>query len=297
MTLRTLACAAVLAFALTQATTAAAFDRAAMLVSSAWLADHLKDANLVVLHIGAPEGYAQHIPGARFVRAADIALSTEAATLELPPPEDLRARLEAIGISDDSRVVVYYGQDTVPAATRVIYTLQAAGFGAQASLLDGGMAAWQHDGHAVTADVPAPRSGHLAALKMQPAIVDAEAVRQHAGKAGYAVIDARAPAFYDGAQAGGSKDRAHKLGHIPGAVNVPYSEVTDAGLSLKPADQLTAIFAKAGVKRGDKLMVYCHIGQQATAVIFAARSLGYDASLYDGSFEDWSRRDLPVETK
>ena len=297
MTLRALACAAALAFALTQATTAAAFDRATMLVPSSWLADHLKDANLVLLHVGTQEGYAQHIPGARFVRTADIALSSEAATLELPPAHDLRTRLEALGISDDSRVVVYYGQDTVPAATRIIYTLQAAGLGGRASLLDGGMAAWQHDGHPVTADVPAPHAGHLAALKMQPAIVDAEAVRMHAGKAGYTVIDARAPAFYDGTQVGGSKDRPHKAGHVPGAVNLPYSELTDATLSVKPADKLAALFAKAGVKRGDKLVVYCHIGQQATAVIFAARSLGYDASLYDGSFEDWSRRDLPVETK
>jgi thiosulfate/3-mercaptopyruvate sulfurtransferase len=108
--------------ALLQATAASAFDRATMLVSTAWLADHLKDPNLVLLHVGTPEGYAQHIPGARFVRTADIAVSSDAATLELPTPEDLHARLEAIGISDDSRIVVYTGQDTIPAATRIIYT-------------------------------------------------------------------------------------------------------------------------------------------------------------------------------
>jgi thiosulfate/3-mercaptopyruvate sulfurtransferase len=295
MILRALACAAVCVLALLQATAASAFDRATMLVSTAWLADHLKDPNLVLLHVGTPEGYAQHIPGARFVRTADIAVSSDAATLELPTPEDLHARLEAIGISDDSRIVVYTGQDTIPAATRIIYTLQAAGLGAHASLLDGGMAAWQRDGHPLTADVPASRMGHLAALKMEPKIVDADAVRTHAKAAGYKVIDARAPAFYDGSQTGGSKDRPHETGHVPGAVNVPYSSITDETLKLKSPDALAALFEKVGIKRGDKLIVYCHIGQQATAVIFAARSLGFDASLYDGSFEDWSRRKLPVE--
>jgi thiosulfate/3-mercaptopyruvate sulfurtransferase len=137
--------------------------------------------------------------------------------------------------------------------------------------------------------------GHLAALKMEPKIVDADAVRTHAKAAGYKVIDARAPAFYDGSQTGGSKDRPHETGHVPGAVNVPYSSITDETLKLKSPDALAALFEKVGIKRGDKLIVYCHIGQQATAVIFAARSLGFDASLYDGSFEDWSRRKLPVE--
>ena len=58
---------------------------------------------------------------------------------------------------------------------------------------------------------------------------------------------------------------------------------------------MRAAFTKAGVKPGDTVITYCHIGQQATAVLFAARTLGYKVMLYDGSFEDWSRRDLPVD--
>ena len=67
-------------------------------------------------------------------------------------------------------------------------------------------------------------------------------------------------------------------------------------MNLKPADELAAIFKAAGVTQGDRVIAYCHIGQQATAVVFAARTLGIDAVLYDGSFEDWARRELPVET-
>jgi thiosulfate/3-mercaptopyruvate sulfurtransferase len=65
-------------------------------------------------------------------------------------------------------------------------------------------------------------------------------------------------------------------------------------VELKSADEIRAAFAKAGVKPDDTVITYCHIGQQATATLFAARTLGYKVLFYDGSFEDWSRRDLPV---
>ena len=76
---------------------------------------------------------------------------------------------------------------------------------------------------------------------------------------------------------------------------MPYVETLDADQKVKPADQLAALFAAAGAKPGDTVVTYCHIGQQATAVAFAARTLGFKVVLYDGSFEDWSRRvELPV---
>jgi 3-mercaptopyruvate sulfurtransferase SseA len=58
---------------------------------------------------------------------------------------------------------------------------------------------------------------------------------------------------------------------------------------------LRRVFNQAGVSKGDEIVAYCHIGQQATAVVFAARLLGYKARLYDGSYQDWTRRDLKVE--
>ena len=69
-----------------------------------------------------------------------------------------------------------------------------------------------------------------------------------------------------------------------------------ADVQLKPADEIAAVFTEAGVRPGDTVIGYCHIGQQATAMLLAARTLGYRVVLYDGSFEDWSRRDLPVDT-
>src|SRR5688500_18745543 len=268
---------------------------APLTVDSKWLAEHLRDPNLVVLHVGERAGYdAAHIPGARFVELRGIAIDDRpnGRVLEMPAPDDLRTRLETLGISDDSRIVVYYGKDWVTPSTRVVFTLHHAGLGDRASLLGGGMPQWIKDGNAVTADATPARQGKLSALIVKPTIVDAELVKSHIRKPGTVIVDARAPVFYDGPSHG-----EHRAGHIPGAVNIPFNSVFSETNTLRTPEELAALFRAAGVKPTDKVVVYCHIGQQATAVIFAARSLGYDAVLYDGSFDDWSRRtELPVET-
>lgn len=278
-----------------------ASPRESLVVSTAWLAAHLHDPDLVLLHVGDRAEYDQaHIPGARFVSLRDLSTSTtddRGLHLEMLPAPELRDRLAALGIADRSRIVVYYGKDWLSPTTRVLFTLEYAGLGDRASLLDGGQQAWVRDGHAVTADVPPPGTGTLAPLTLQPLIVDAEWVRAHLRSPGVAIVDARDPEFYDGSRAGGRADQPHRAGHIAGAHSVPFSSATHDDMSLRSQDELAAIFAKAGVKPGDTVVAYCHIGQQATAAVFMARLLGHPVRLYDGSFEDWSRHtDYPVET-
>jgi thiosulfate/3-mercaptopyruvate sulfurtransferase len=125
--------------------------------------------------------------------------------------------------------------------------------------------------------------------------VDADFVRSKLNTPGFAIVDSRNTSFYDGARAGGGPAAPHKTGHIAGALSVPFDTLTSAEVELEPAAEIAAAFTRAGVKPGDTVITYCHIGQQATAVLFAARTLGYKVLLYDGSFEDWSRRDLPVD--
>ncbi len=281
----------------TPAVAAPANPRDKLLVSTEWLAKHLADANLVLLHVGEPDEYrAEHIAGARLITLREISTSRAPGklSLEMLEPDDLRRRLEKLGISDDSRIVVYYGQDWLSPATRVVLTLDWIGLGDRTSLLDGGMPRWKQEGRAVTSAVPvAAKPGRLSA---RPAtrgdlIVDHLSVQRSIKAPGVTIVDARAAMFYDGPSHG-----EHRAGHIPSAVHVPFNSVFGDDLRLLSADSLATIFRKAGVRRGDSMIVYCHIGQQATAVIFAARSLGYTAKLYDGSFDDWSaRKELPVE--
>jgi thiosulfate/3-mercaptopyruvate sulfurtransferase len=273
-------------------------SRERLVVSASWLRQHAADANVVLLHVGNRETYdAGHIPGARYVDYRSTLAAAQAPdglTLEMPPADLLHDRLAALGVADTSHVIVYQSDDMWTPSTRVLLTLEYAGV-AQVSWLDGGQQAWiAAGGPLTTVDAPS-RVGRLSPLPLRPVVVNADFVQARSGMPGYAIVDARTAAFYDGTRTGGRAPGEHKTGHIAGAVNVPFDSFTTADLHLKPAAEIAAVFSKAGVKPGDTVIAYCHIGQQATATVFAARTLGYTAVLYDGSFEDWSRRNLPVE--
>jgi thiosulfate/3-mercaptopyruvate sulfurtransferase len=266
-------------------------------VTTAWVADHLKDPDLVILHVGPPAGYATaHVPGARLAASPAFSVTGQGAdgsalNLQMPDEETLRKGLENLGISNNSRVVVYApAPNGTPLATRLVLTLQYAGLGARTHLMQGGLTEWVAEGRPTTDVVPEPKPGTLSALKVVPLIVDGDTVEAQRKTAGVRVIDARARTLYDGVQTGGNQANPHKTGHIEGAVSVPFNSTYDAQGRFKSVDELRAIFTEAGVKPGETVIAYCHIGQQATATIFAARLLGYDVKLYDGSFEDWSKR-------
>lgn len=267
-----------------------------VLVPTTWVADHLSDANLVLLHVGPAAGYATaHLPGARLVSYDAIGGGMNHGPnenmLQMPEAETLRRVLADLGISDSSRIVVYSGTTGgVSLATRVVLTLQYAGLGARTSLMQGGLPVWTSEGRTTSTEVPPARTGSLSPLKIQPLVVDGNFVQANLKTTGVRIIDARATAFYDGTQTGGDRAAPHKTGHIEGAVSVPFNSTYDAQGRFKSTAELKALFDAAGVKPGESLVAYCHIGQQATATIFAARLLGYDIKLYDGSFEDWSRR-------
>lgn len=225
----------------------AASPRDSLVVPVSWLAQHLKDPDLVLLHVGDKAEYeAGHLPGARFVALQDVSVSDNATgkglALEMPKPDDLRQRLAALGISDSSRIVVYYGKDWVSPSTRVIFTLDYAGLSSRTSLLDGGMGAWVRAGHEVTLDVPEARAGTLSPLRINPVVVDADYVKAHLGAPGVSVVDARAASYYDGVETGGQRGEPQRTGHIAGARSVPFTEVTDDQLMLRPADALEALF-------------------------------------------------------
>ena len=274
-------------------------QRDQMLVTTAWLAQHLHDPNLVLLHVGGDGEYkAMHIPGARFADMDDVSVSehtAEGLMLEMPSAESLRERLQKLGISNDSRIVVYYGSDWVSPSTRIVFTLDYAGLGGQTSLLDGGMPAWVREGRKVTDRLPAPRTGTLSPLRIKPIVVNAAYVKQHIGTRGVSIVDGRDASFYDGVQRGSAHGGEQRAGHIASAKSVPFTQVTLDNLLLKSPNELRELFTKAGVQAGDTIVGYCHVGQQATAMLFAARSLGHPVLLYDGSYQEWSRL-TPVDS-
>lgn len=270
--------------------------RSARLVSSQWLAENLANPDLVLLHVGDGEGYRRHIPGARLVSGRDLGVTgPDGRSLEMPAPDELRTRLEALGITDHSRIVVYYGQDWVSPATRIIFALGEAGFEDRTALLDGGMAGWAAEGRPMSSDPVSSPTGQITLQPPPSRIVDHAFVSAHVGRPGFVLIDVRAEEFFTGATPGGTRQKQVR-GHIPGAVSLPFTRMTDEDLRLESPERLAEAFSRAGVRPGDTIIAYCHIGQQATAVLFAAQTLGYRVLLYDGAFEDWVMRDLPAET-
>lgn len=267
-----------------------------LLVTPLQLARELRDPSLVVLHVGPREDYdAGHIAGARFIQLRDVAAAQVegAPALELPDANDLRARLERLGIGDQSRIVVVAGADWGSPATRVVWTLQTAGLGNQTRLLDGGSGGWKRANLPLTTDAPpAATPGRLTRAADRTVVVDHAWIQAHLTSPGVRVIDARAPVFFEGV---GMPEHGAKAGHIPGAKNIPFTSVMNDSLQMLPVGELRRLFAAAGVQPGDTVAAYCHIGQQATVVILAARLLGHPVKLYDGSFTEWASRKLPVE--
>ena len=280
------------------ATPVAAQSGPSLLVTPAQLSSELRDPGLVLLHVGPREDYnAGHIAGARFVELRDVAEETKEGTLalELPDEASLRQRLERLGIGDNSKVVVVFGEDWMSPSTRVVFTLQAAGLGKQTRLLDGGTRAWKRAGLPLTTAEPAAATpGRLTVAQDRSIVVDYRWVQAHNKSPGVKLIDGRTPMFYEGPGME-MQGRRHEAGHIPGAKNLPFNSLGDDSLTFLSTEELRRRFAAVGVQPGDTVAAYCHIGQQATVVLFSARLLGHPIRLYDGSMDDWEKRKMPLE--
>ncbi len=273
--------------------------RETMIVSPKWLADHLKDSNLVILAVGDKKNYdAGHIPGSRYIEFKEVGVEGPTGLiLELPPMPRLAEVFGKYGVGNDSRVVVYRLTDSsLTQAARVLMTLDAMGLGKNASMLDGNAEIWKEEGGAVTTDIPSVTSGKIAPCPQDDVIANLDFVRGNLHKAGVRILDARSPDVYNGDPK--SARDGFRSGHIEGAGNVHYSSLLTEKGKFLPLAELQAKFVGAGVKPGDRVITYCFIGQQASALYWISRYAGYETRLYDGSMNEWSQHpELPIEPR
>jgi thiosulfate/3-mercaptopyruvate sulfurtransferase len=269
--------------------------REPVFISTASLAERLNDRELVLLHAGEKADFdSGHLPGARLVTVREVSTPPgQGLTLQIHALDQLQSVFEQKGISHGSRIVVYAGGDSTTGAARVFLTLDYFGLGGQTSLLDGGLRAWKAEGRPVTSEVRTPATGRLTPKPNPSVIADINWLGANLKNPGVAIVDARAEEFYEGTSPG----RMSRAGHIPGALDIPFAAVTDSSGKLRSREALEGLFRASGVKPGQLVVTYCHVGQQASLVYWVARYLGYDARLYDGSWEEWSARtDLPAVT-
>ncbi len=262
-----------------------------VIVTASWLAQHVNDPTVVVLDVEHDPSIfaAGHIPGARLVWYNDLGVERDGNHLELPTVEQLRALFEQAGVSNGRRVVVY--SSVAPMGSRAFFTLDYLG-GVKASFLDGGLAAWKRANRPVSQAEPASRRGHYTPKPRPDAVVDAAWVEAHVGKPGVALIDTRTDGEYLGS---GERHGMPSNGHVAGARQLQWEQLfanADEG-TLLPRNELAALYNER-TARGDTVVTYCYIGYRASMTYMVARALGYPTKLYDGSYEDWSRRKLPL---
>ena len=264
-----------------------------ILVTPEWLAARMTDPDLIILQVASVRAdyMREHIPGARFLWPGWLAESNPELSFELPSIKKLKSIMEDWGINNTSNIVISHQLGDALTAARMYITLDYLGMGERTSILDGGLESWKEAGKPVTQAVPQYRRG-----KFKPAIKASVIARLEDVKA---ALNHPQPRIVDGRSAGGFNAGGvgvFRPGHIPGAINLPFSLVFDAANRYQPADTLRSRFSAAGLKSGDQIITYCTMGRAACPVYIAAKILGHPVQMYDGSMEEWSRReDLPVE--
>jgi thiosulfate/3-mercaptopyruvate sulfurtransferase len=247
--------------------------------------------------LGGPPGVeayqAGHLPGAVYVDL-DSALAGEPGAggrHPLPDPDSLQRDLRAAGVRGGHPVVVYDDADGSIAA-RAWWLLRWAGH-AGTAVLDGGYAGWSRDGRATTQDIPEPVPGDIEVRPGGMPVLDADqtAILARDG----VLLDARAHPRYTGEV----EPIDPRAGHIPGALNAPFSEhLGPDGHWLSP-EELAAHFADLGVNADGRVGAYCGSGVTASSVVLALEVAGHGepAALYTGSWSHWSRDpNRPVAT-
>ncbi|WP_420128018.1 sulfurtransferase [Longimicrobium sp.] len=268
-----------------------------LLVTTERLAERLNDPRTVIIHVGRDRASydAGHIPGARFLPLSAIVTERDGNPNELPPAEQLETAFEGVGVSDNSRVVLYGDMNGLLAA-RAFFTLDYLGK-MDAALLDGGMEQWRKENRSVSTEAPSSATGSLTVRARPQIVVDADWVRERLGNDSTMIlVDARAPAEFTGETVSPGVTRP---GHIPGAHNIFWrtSMVSEQDTRLRSPEVLHAAYTLADAAFGDTVVTYCLTGVQASHAYYVARYLRRPVVMYDGSFIDWSRRGeaYPVE--
>ena len=268
-----------------------------MLVSTDWLQRNRLSVKLI--EIGDRTTYEKaHIPGAALVEAHQLLTQIGNVPNELPPLEILESVFMNAGVGPRGRIVLY-SRDPI-LATRAWFTLDYLGYGDRTSILDGGFTKWLAEDRTTSTKIDQPKPSTFQARVHPETLTRINAIRnlvrwREAVGSNFVLIDARAPAQFYGEEAG-----ADILcpGHIPGAVNVPWSLNFTGGDTpvFLGADQLRTIYDGAGVSATTANILYCRTGMQASVDYFVLKYLGYDAILYDGSFIEWSNAGEQIDS-
>ena len=272
-------------------------------VAADWLAEHIDDPEIQIIDARmAPPGQeesdlnaeyqAGHIPGAVFFDIEALSDHTSPLPHMMPRAEAFAVAMRELGVSSDKHLVVY-DEGNLFSAPRAWWMLRTFGV-EKVSIVAGGLEGWRRDGLPLEQGLPELPEGDFDGR------VDPLAIKRltdvllvsHEGSA--QIVDARPAGRFNGQVA--EPRPGLRCGHIPGALNVPWTELVING-ELKTTDELNEIFARQGVDFERPIIASCGSGVTAAVVVLALTTLGVNGvSLYDGSWSEWgARTDLPIE--
>lgn len=298
------------------------------LVSTEWLVTHLDDPEMRIadvrwrsryengrgISLDDYDGYvAGHIPGAVFARMiADLSDPHHSVPDMLAKPQQFAQAMSRLGIGDDTLVVAYDNMGFPLGSARLWWALSYYGHD-RVRVLDGGLREWRAEQRPMSTDVPTPKAATFTPRPRRQWIATKQDVLAALGRPETIIVDCLTHELYHG---GGERHLwGQRLGHIPGAVNVPYLANIDPELATTTSaereellasrrsfafsspDTLAALYRNAGVTPNRHVITYCGRGYAGSCGLLALKLLGYEhVRLYDGAWAEWSADpSLPVE--
>jgi thiosulfate/3-mercaptopyruvate sulfurtransferase len=274
----------------------------AVLVSTDWAREHLDDPKVRFLEVDVDtDAYESgHLPGATGINWKSQL--NDPVRRDLASREDLQALLRAAGVDGDTTIVLY-GDNNNWFAAWAYWQLRYQGLD-NVRLLDGGRVKVEADGLPLTTDAPthAPGSITLPAETREELRAYRQQVVDGLGDTDRSLVDVRSPEEFRGelsAPAHLPQEAAQRRGHIPGAVNVPWSQAVAPDGTFKPIEELRQLYGARGVDGAGEVIAYCRIGERSSHTWFVLHELlGYsDVRNYDGSWTEYgSLVGVPIES-